>query len=163
MSENSHEERIAHLLKLMESFKADTARMIGAWPFQAILNHPYAPNSSVPIPNGLRNDEKLVMTWPRIEKQVLEWRKILYLMSYLFRASVDEMRPCDERLSINLERLRAYEQMYPGSPVQRLGVLVDYVVQHSMQSNEKLKAFEDHARAYAQEYKDVDSMGKKTS
>ncbi|KAL7094872.1 hypothetical protein ACP275_11G131900 [Erythranthe tilingii] len=67
-------ETFEFLRKSMKSYKYELASAIGRVPMQFILNHPYPPNSSVPIPHEALKDEKLLEAWPQIERQILEWQ-----------------------------------------------------------------------------------------
>ncbi|KAL7135851.1 hypothetical protein ABFS83_11G125300 [Erythranthe nasuta] len=151
--------KFEHLRKSMESYKSQMGSAMGSVPMQFILDHPYPPNSSVPIPHETVNDEKLLEAWPQIEQQILEWRKIVYLMSYLLRAHAEETILSLDKTRANLEKLRACEKPGPNLPyLQQLTALNEFVLQRGLEIIERGKAYEDQARAYAQENNDVAAM-----
>ncbi|KAL9152552.1 hypothetical protein ABFS82_11G130900 [Erythranthe guttata] len=152
-------EKFEFLRKSMESYKYELACAIGGVPMQFILNHPYPPNSSVPIPNETLKDEKLLEAWPQIEQQILEWRKIVYLLSYLLRAHTEERIPCLDTIRAALDQLRADEKINPNCPdLQERRAFCEFVLQNGLDSVEHGNAYQEHTRAYAIHQNDLATM-----
>ncbi|EYU37487.1 hypothetical protein ABFS82_01G050400 [Erythranthe guttata] len=159
MCQNSLEDRVRHVMKLMESFKREMGRAIGHSPMQAILNHPYPPRSRIPIPHEFQNhdDKALVRLWPEIERRILEWRKIVYLFAYVSRAHIVAETPCLERIAIGYEILRPNYEADSSPQVQALLRGAKALIEQAKISNELACAYEDQAMAYALENNDVHS------
>ncbi|KAL8063794.1 hypothetical protein ABFX02_01G049700 [Erythranthe guttata] len=137
------------------------ASAIGPSATETIQNHPYRPNARIEIPNEIQHDKSLVKMWPQIEQQVLEFRKMAYLIANLLREYAQELSlNLPEKRALIETTLRSNEQIWPDEPLlQRAKTWAEFTTQHAVNSIQLADAYVEQITAYAQENSDLASMG----